>query len=374
MDLTLPAAASQLRSAADTLAAELLEPAATTLPPAEGRCAPGRLTAVARRRMALGLWGLSVPAALGGVGAGWMAQALVQERLQRSQAGLWAQGLWAWGEPPAPLWAAAPRFRDPCLRGAQVAHLVEVPAPAGPDGPGLVCAPSGDGALLSGRWSAVPAFQTDGLLVVATEMAGRRVAVLCDATLCGYQAHRLRSGMGAVQLVDLVWRDCRIGPERILADAGAAADAWMALQRVAHLGAGALGAAARCLEMGLAYARQRHTFGRPLADRQAIQWMLADSARELHASRLLVYHAATLADQGDVVGAVRLAGPAKAQATDAACRIVDRMLQLHGGYGYTRDLPLERFWRELRFYRLALGRNEELVTAAAPGLLAALDA
>ena len=378
MDLTLPASAAGLRQAADALVTEILEPAATGLPPAEGAISAGIAVAVHRRRSDLGLWGLSVPRELGGRAAGWLEQALVQERVQRSLVGLWGHGLWTWGEPPAPLWATrgAQRaaFLEPCLAGTQVAHQLVVPRAAGDGAPGLACAPDGDGAILSGRWPAVPALQTAGLLVVIAEMAGAPVGLLCDGRLVGYRLEHLRPGMGSVELVDIVWDRCRLGPERLLVGVGEAAEAWRALQQIAYLGAGALGAAARCLELGLAHARQRRTFGRPLADRQAIQWMLADSARELQEGRLLLYRAATLADQGDVAAAVGLAGPAKAYATDAACRIVDRMLQLHGGYGYTRDLPLERFWRDLRFYRLAEGRNEELVAGAAASLLAALDA
>jgi acyl-CoA dehydrogenase len=254
-----------------------------------------------------------------------------------------------------------------------VAHQITVPEAPAPGAPGLTCMADGRGAVLSGRWPAIPAHQTAGLLLVATAIGHRAVVVLCDDRLPGYHAEHLRHGMGSVALVDLVWDGCRVGPERLL-EAGEAALVWQAHQQVTQLGAGAVGAAARCLEMGLDYARRRQTFGRPLADRQAIQWMLADSARELHAARLLLYRVASLADAGDVEAALRLAGPAKAYATDAACRIADRMLQLHGGYGYTRDLPLERIWRELRFYRLAEGRNEDLVAASTPSLLAALDA
>ncbi len=378
MDLTLPASAAPLRQAADTLVADILEPTAAALPPAEGAVPAGTAVAVHRRRFDLGLWGLSVPRALGGRGTGWLEQALVQERVQRSLPGLWSQGLWAWGEPPAPLHAAVgaqrAAFLAPCLVGTQVAHQLVVPSPAGPGAPGLACVPAGAGAVLSGRWPAVPAFQSRGLLVVIGELAGAPTGFLCDGGLGGYRVEHLRPGMGSVGLVDLVWGGCRLGPERILTDVGGAAEAWRALQQVAYVGAGAVGAAARCLALGLDHARRRHTFGRPLADRQAIQWMLADGARELHAARLLLYQAASLADGGDVAAAVRLAGPAKAYATDAACRIVDRMLQVHGGYGYTRDLPLERFWRELRFYRLAEGRNEDLAAGATASLLEALDA
>ena len=377
MDLTLPASASELRQAADRFREEVLVPAEPLLPPAEGPLPSGLEAESARRRRELGLWGMSVPQALGGRGLGWLSQVLVQERLQRSPVGMWGYGLSAAGEPPAPLWAATgtqrERFLAPCLAGRTIAHQLVLPAP-GAQGSSPTATPSGDAIVLDGARTAVPAFQTEGLLVVVAWMQGQRLALVCDRDLEGYRIEHRRPGMGAVELVDIRWEGCRVGPDRTLPDAGPAADAWQARQRVGAIAAGALGAAAFCVELGLEHARRRQTFGRPLADRQAIQWMLADAARDLHGARLLVYRAAQLADGGQLADAVELAGPAKAHATDVACRIVDRMLQIHGGYGYTRDLPLERFWRELRFYRFAEGDNDAILASAAGGLLTALDA
>lgn len=376
MDYTLPASAGRLRGLADAFVLEALGPRERGLPPAEGALSVGSRHELDAWRGAAGLWGLGVPADLGGMGLGWLERALVQERVQRSPLGLWPHGALAAGDPPLPLLAAEgparARHLQPCLEGRRVAHqlLLDGHGWAG----GVAAVPTADGAVLAGHCAAVPALLAEDILLLVAPLQGRLQGFVCDADLEGYRVTRRRPGMGAAELVDISWEGCLLDAARILPTAGPAALLWRAGQRAAVLGAGALGAAERCLEMGLEHVRRRQTFGRPLADRQAIQWMLADSARELHGARLLAYRAASLADTGDAAAADRLAGPAKALAAESALRVVDRVLQMHGGYGYTRDLPFERFWRDLRFYRLAEGADGELIAAAAADLLAELDA
>lgn len=373
MDFSLPPAVDRWRDAATAFVAEVLTPAEGLLPPAEGDLpAEWRQRCAAARRQA-GLWGLTVPAAESGPGLSWVEQAAIQERLQRSPLGLWPQGLFTAGEPPTPLYAAGAartRFLEPCLQGRRQAHQVWADG-SGPGGPR--CTPTAGGARLQGTLQAVPALLAEDLAVVIAPCGGRTWAFLCEPGLPGYRVVRRRPGMGAMELVDLAWEDCDLPPERLLPDVAAAAGLWRAHERAVVLGAGALGAATHCLELGLGHLRRRQTFGRPLADRQAMQWMVADSARELHAARLLVYRVAAEADAGRAEEAMRLAGPAKAEAAATACRVVDRVIQMHGGSGYSRDLPLERFWRDLRFYRLAGGGEEALWAEALDGLLADLD-
>ena len=117
------------------------------------------------------------------------------------------------------------------------------------------------------------------------------------------------------------------------------AQQWLGVGRVKH-GARALGVAERCLEMATSYAKQRSTFGRPLADRQAIQWMLADMYVELQAARLLVYKAATRLDQGE--DARNDAYVCKYFADEMAFKAADMCMQIHGGIALTTDLPIEK--------------------------------
>lgn len=118
----------------------------------------------------------------------------------------------------------------------------------------------------------------------------------------------------------------------------------------------AVGAAERLLQMGIDYAQQRVTFGKPIAERQAIQWMIADSAVEIEATRWLALHAAWLAEQGEDTR--HAASMAKLHGATMANHVVDRVLQIHGGMGYTKELPIERWYRELRLFRIFEGTDE----------------
>jgi acyl-CoA dehydrogenase len=122
------------------------------------------------------------------------------------------------------------------------------------------------------------------------------------------------------------------------------------------LPARAVGACERLIEMGMEHARNRTTFGEPIAERQAIQWMIADSAVELESLRWLVLTAAWQVDQGH--DSRHGQSMAKLYGGITANQIVDRMLQVHGGMGYTRELPVERWYRELRLLRIYEGTDE----------------
>jgi acyl-CoA dehydrogenase len=110
------------------------------------------------------------------------------------------------------------------------------------------------------------------------------------------------------------------------------------------------------LEIAKDWALQRKTFGSHLADKQAVQWMLADSEIELRAARLLVYQAAWNADMGRDIKVD--ASIAKVYGTEAAGRVVDRCIQILGGMGVAQELPLERWYRELRIKRIGEGPSE----------------
>jgi acyl-CoA dehydrogenase len=117
-----------------------------------------------------------------------------------------------------------------------------------------------------------------------------------------------------------------------------------------------LGIAARSLEIALDWAKQRTTWGKPISSRQAIQWMLADSEVELEAARLLVYRAGWMADAKQRIR--NEAFIAKLYATEMAQRVTDRCIQILGGLGYTRDLPLQSFFRQVRVWRIGHGTSE----------------
>jgi alkylation response protein AidB-like acyl-CoA dehydrogenase len=124
-----------------------------------------------------------------------------------------------------------------------------------------------------------------------------------------------------------------------------------------NVGACSLGGAQRCLDEAIAYTRERKQFGKAIADFQATQFTLADMETELQAARALLYLAAAKVTEG-APDKTKFAAMAKRFATDTGWSVVDRALQLHGGYGYLQDYPVERFLRDLRVHRILEGTNE----------------
>ncbi len=135
-----------------------------------------------------------------------------------------------------------------------------------------------------------------------------------------------------------------------------------------EVAAQATGIAAAAQDAAISYAKERKVGGHPIADFQGLQWMLADSATELAAARALSMQAAVKRGTGERYSSE--SALAKLYATEAAWRIADRALQIHGGYGYTRDFPLERYMRDLRIFRIYEGSSEIQRTIIARGLLA----
>jgi len=135
-----------------------------------------------------------------------------------------------------------------------------------------------------------------------------------------------------------------------------------------NIGACSLGGAQRCLDEAIAYTRERRQFGSRIVDFQATQFALADMETDLQAARMLLYSAAAKVTTG-APDKTKFAAMAKRLATDSGMAIVDRALQLHGGYGYLQDYPVERFFRDLRVHRILEGTNEIMRVIIARELL-----
>ncbi|NHA68849.1 acyl-CoA dehydrogenase family protein [Phycicoccus flavus] len=173
----------------------------------------------------------------------------------------------------------------------------------------------------------------------------------------GWTSHQIDT-MGEWGPAALTFEDVRVPSSAVLGEVGkgfALAMQWIGKGRYL-LPARALGGCERMVEMGMEWARNRVTFGEPIAERQAIQWMIADSAVDIEALRWLVLSAAWQVDQGQ--DSRQAQSMAKLYGGVHANEIVDRMLQVHGGMGYTRELPLERWYRELRLLRIYEGTDE----------------
>ncbi|MBX3175712.1 MAG: acyl-CoA dehydrogenase family protein, partial [Gemmatimonadaceae bacterium] len=157
----------------------------------------------------------------------------------------------------------------------------------------------------------------------------------------------------------VIFEDCKVPAENLLSGEGrgfSIAMAGLDGGRI-NIGACSLGGARACLETASRYVVERKQFGKPIADFQATQFKLADMATELEAARLLIHKAASLLDARSPE-ATQASAMAKRFATDAGFRIVNEALQLHGGYGYLKDFPLERYLRDLRVHQILEGTNE----------------
>ena len=158
---------------------------------------------------------------------------------------------------------------------------------------------------------------------------------------------------------ELIFDDCEVPEANVLGgEVGAGLRTALGALDIGRvsLAAGAVGSSQHLLELGIAHAKRREQFGKPIAVNEAIQWMLADSAVEIHAARLMVYDAAAKLDRHE--RASLEAAMVKLYASEMANRVADRVLQIHGGMGYMKDSPIERAYRDARILRIYEGTSE----------------
>lgn len=185
-------------------------------------------------------------------------------------------------------------------------------------------------------------------------------AFIVEKTFPGFKAgppeHKL--GIRASNTTALFFEDCRVPAENVLGGEGNGFKIAMDTLDGGRIGiaAQAVGILQACLDASVKYAKDRVQFGKPLAEFQAIQWKIADMATALEAARLLVYQAAYLRDRK--MPHTRQAAMAKLFASEAACRAASEAVQIYGGVGYTREFPVERFFRDARITRIYEGTSE----------------
>jgi alkylation response protein AidB-like acyl-CoA dehydrogenase len=185
-------------------------------------------------------------------------------------------------------------------------------------------------------------------------------AFAIEPGMAGVERRKLDGKLGcrASDTAEITLRDVRVGDgQRVGKEGLGFTDAMSILEKGRiSIAAMALGLGEAALDAALAYAKERRQFGSALSDFQAIQWMLADARTELDAARLLVWRAAALADAGRPFS--REASIAKLYASEAASRVCDNALQIHGGYGYVNEFPVERYVRDVRVTRIGEGTSE----------------
>ncbi len=165
-------------------------------------------------------------------------------------------------------------------------------------------------------------------------------------------------GLRASGTYEIVFEDCEVPVENLLGEEGSGFRAFMKTLEGGRIsiGAFAVGLAQGAYDAALAYARERHQFGKPIADLQATQMKIADMETEIHAARLMVYDAARRKDAGEPFG--RYAAMCKLFASEVAARVTYEAVQIHGGYGYIREYPVERIYRDAKLAEIGEGTSE----------------
>ncbi|MBF0550402.1 MAG: acyl-CoA dehydrogenase [Deltaproteobacteria bacterium] len=167
-----------------------------------------------------------------------------------------------------------------------------------------------------------------------------------------------KMGLRASDTVQLIFEDCRVPAKNLLGREGDGFKIAMSALDGGRIGIASqsLGVAQACLDAAIEYAKQRVQFGQPIANYQGIRWMIADMATEIEAARLLTLNAATMKDRGERFSAQ--ASMAKLYASEMVNRIAYKAIQIHGGYGYLKDFPVERFYRDARVFTIYEGTSE----------------
>lgn len=313
-----------------------------------------------------GFWGINTPSEYGGADLGQMMQAIVTMEISKtfvpfSFGGSADNILYYCNE------EQKKKYLIPTINGEKKSCFAMTEPGAGSDTRNIkmTAVKDGDEWVLNGEKTFITGGnEADFVMVIAITDIERHAKTGREGVTCfivdrdmGWRSEYIHT-MGEWGPASLIFENVRVPEENILGELHGGYKLgleWIGFARWI-VGARAVGAAERLLQMAIDYAKERVTFGKPIAERQAIQWMIADSAVEIEAARWLVLNAAFTLDQGE--DNRHLASMAKLYGSNMGNRVVDRVLQIHGGMGYTKELPIERWYREARLWRIYDGTDE----------------
>ena len=335
-----------------------------------GRIPAEKLAAAKTKARELGLYAMNMPADVGGGGLSTVETCLVEERLGTTSDALIRR---IFGQAYDMLLASEGEQREryllPTVAGEKICALAITEPGAGSDAANIstTAVADGDSFVINGRKHFISDGDIADYAVVMTltdrdkRARGGITLFLVDNDTPGFGVGRVQPMMGhrGYGHAELVFEDCRVGADRILGSLGEGFRLIMgsvARVRLAHIGARSVGMAGRVLEMSRTHANQRQQFGKPIGQFQMVQQMLADMATEIFATRMMVLNTAWEVDQGrdprDKVSMVKLF------ASEMMGRVADRGLQIFGGMGYAKEMPLERIYRDCRVLRIYDGTSE----------------
>ncbi len=378
-DLSLTDSQELVQRTARDFATEKLLPIAHDIDE-QGKIPP----AILKELAALGFMGIYVPEELGGAGLDTVSYILASEEINRACAstGVVMQAhnslacgpLLKWGRPEQ-----KERWLRPLARGEKLGCFALTEPASGSDAAGLQMTAKRDGSgwLLSGTKNFITNGVTSDVVVAfaQTEPGSRHkgiTAFVVDKPTAGLTVGRVEQKLGikGSDTAQLVFENVRVGDDQRLGDIGGGFTIALSTLDGGRIGiaAQAVGIGRACLEDALAYAKERQAFGKPIAELQAIQWMLADMATEVDAARLMTWRAATLKDRGEPFTAE--AAMAKLFASDVAMKSARNCVQIFGGYGYLKDYPAERHYRDAKITEIYEGTSEIMKLVISEDMLA----
>lgn len=377
----LPEELKMLRDTVRGFMQDEVRPVEDTLPHDAVGLPPHLRDPLRAKAKALGLWCLRTPVDHGGAGLGLLATSIVAEEASKCRMGAYIPACGAFGiDPPNVIFLGTSdqieRYARPMIEGRSRAFMAISEATGGSDPARAIrcrAERKGDKYILNGTkmWITGAGNADWGVVYARTGAQGERGGItsfIVDANAVGLSMRPI-GVIRSYEPYELTFDNVEVPVENRLGEEGQGfqvAEKWLVEGRVPYA-AGTLGVAQAALDLAIDWAQQRETFGKPLADRQSIQWMLADSEIELRAARLLVYQAAWKADLGQPMKVD--ASIAKVFATETAFRVVDRCVQIFGGLGVSKEMPLERWFRELRIKRIGEGPSEVQRMVVARSLL-----
>jgi alkylation response protein AidB-like acyl-CoA dehydrogenase len=320
----------------------------------------------------LGYFGIQAPFELGGSGMDTVSYTIAIEEISRACG---AMGLCTTVHNSVavfPLLAFGndsqkAKFVPPLARGEKIGAFCLTEPNAGSDASGIEATAIRDGdeyVLNANKVLVTNGGVADTCLIFARTdpEAGRRgiSVVIVERGTPGFKTGDLENlmGMRANPVSSIRLSDCRVPVENLLGREGMGLKIGLEALDVGRVGIGAqaVGIAQAALEAAVRYANQRHQFGVPIANHQAVQLMIADMATEIEAARLLVQQAAKMRDKGKPFS--KESAMAKLYATEMSSKVTDRAIQIHGGYGYSKSYPVERYYRDARVTRIYEGTAE----------------
>jgi acyl-CoA dehydrogenase len=335
-----------------------------------------------------GFCGMRLPVEYGGGGLSLFQYCIVLEEFARLHRAFTIAANYSSGMTPMAITRhGTPEQKDKYLRGFAAGKLksgfalTEPEAGSDPSGMRTRAEKRGDKWIMNGRKHYISGGHVaDVIMVMAVTDPVKRArggitAFLVDKNTPGFTVTRVDTTIAtdAIKLAELTFEDCELPESAVVGEVGAGFKVAMRSLNDGRLSVSCscVGAAESLLEMATNHAKQRKTFGKLLAQRQAIQWMLADSAMEIAAGRALAYDILRRLEAGKNVGSA--GSMCKLYCSEMVGRVVDRVVQIHGGMGVIRGFPVERFYRDVRHYRVGEGASEIQRIIIARDLLRGVD-